>query len=325
MKTKSVLLGVAVSLFVSMLPAWAWDIPGHIMVAQMANDRLNPRAAAKLREIAPHLHLTTSSGTHDYNAVNVAAWADNIKHQHGGPFAGEFKHWHFIDLGCDAADPDVFAHPPTMTIQNGDIVSALNRCVAVVKGGHDPLITNEVIAVALIVHLVGDIHQPLHCTTHYLTQTNVEPGHRRELKDDGGGNAVVVRNFKNEFPNLHEFWDVAYKVSRATFGGTITAGPDLETFQTTPAGADVKAATTAILKFAPAGTGSSHANFEQWARETHALGCSEVYGKLSKHKEGEAVKLSAAYVKNARRVASEQLCLAGFRLAALLNELYPNQ
>ena len=65
MKTKSVLLGVAVSFFISMLPALAFDIPGHMLVAQIAHDRLNPRAAAKLREIAPHLHLTTSCTTHD--------------------------------------------------------------------------------------------------------------------------------------------------------------------------------------------------------------------------------------------------------------------
>ena len=316
MKTRLCLLVAAVA---AILNAHAWDISGHMIVAKIAHDRLNPKAAARLEALAPQLQFNTSH----YNSVNVAAWADNIKHLHGGPFAGQFKNWHFIDLGCEASDPDLIADPPKMSIQNGDVVSALKRCVAVVKGGHDPFITNEVIAVALIVHLVGDIHQPLHCTTDYYLQPHVEPGHKRPQMHDAGGNAVLVSNFKDKYPNLHEFWDVGYKVKRALLIGTITSAPDLDTFATTPTDAAIRAAAADISKFPPLASVNMHADFEQWARETHALGCASGYGNLKKYVEGKPVKLGAAYVKNARQVASQQLCLAGFRLASLLNELYP--
>src|SRR5439155_1705313 len=121
---------------------------------------------------------------------------------------GYFRQWHFLDLGCPDSHFELLTNPAPMTLTNGDVVSALKQCVAVVKGHSNPLIADEATAVALIVHLVGDIHQPLHCSTHYYTHAHVEPGHERAGMgtDDGGGNAVVISNFSDTYTNLHSFW-----------------------------------------------------------------------------------------------------------------------
>ena len=55
-----------------MLATWplaAWDIPGHMIVAQIAYGRLNTNAAAHLTQLAGQLKL----GQHTYNPVNMAA------------------------------------------------------------------------------------------------------------------------------------------------------------------------------------------------------------------------------------------------------------
>ncbi len=56
--------------------------------------------------------------------------------------------------------------------------------------------------------------------------------------------------------------------------------------------------------------------------ETHALACAEVYGTLNEPYGARNVKLSEQYVTQSTEIARRQIVLAGYRLAALLNELY---
>ncbi|HUK84108.1 MAG TPA: S1/P1 nuclease, partial [Verrucomicrobiae bacterium] len=106
--------------------ARAWDGTGHMLVAQIAYDRLNPKARARVDALASQLD---SNGV-PYNAVSIACWPDDIKGKDfNSPFQGQFKPWHYIDIGCLATDPDVLGHPPTLTRTNGDVVVALNYCV----------------------------------------------------------------------------------------------------------------------------------------------------------------------------------------------------
>ena len=72
---------------------------------------------------------------------------------------------------------------------DGDIVEAIDRIVAELKGGQlDP--AQEQLYLKMLVHLVGDLHQPMH--TGHLS--------------DRGGNSVPVRVFGRE-SNLHAVWD----------------------------------------------------------------------------------------------------------------------
>ena len=142
----------------------------------------------------------------------------------------------------------------------------------------------------VLVHLTGDVHQPLHCTSRF---TKSQP------KGDQGGNLVFV----NPGRNLHAFWD------------------DLAGTDTTDAYVNRYAAeiTAEFVR------GNSHAprlsrDPKKWIDEGFDLAKREVYtlGPETGSRE-HPLTLPPIYEENARRVARIQLAKAGFRLAAVLN------
>ena len=61
---------------------------------------------------------------------------------------------------------------------------------------------------------------------------------------------------------------------------------------------------------------------KKWALETHKIACAQVYGTLGEPYGARGIKLQQKYVDEAVQTARGQIVLAGYRLAALLNELY---
>jgi len=175
---------------------------------------------------------------------------------------------------------------------------------------------------ALIIHLVGDIHQPLHCATHYYAQPKVEPGHKRPELSDAGGNAIGISNFHDQYPELHQLWDTAYKLNFSN--GEIKSGPDLSVDSTTPNGDSVKKAAKDVQTVQVKTCDTCKADFAAWAKETHELGCSTAYGLLGQDLEKSERTLDENYVKAAHDMACKQMCIAAGRLADLLNDLYGN-
>src|SRR6266404_3917616 len=132
MKVKNLPSFAIVSLLVvtAALNARAWDGTGHMLVAQVAYDRLNDKARARVDELAAKLQ---KNGV-PYNAVNIACWPDDIKGFDADPqFHNLYKPWHYIDIGCSPTDPDILGNPPALTPTNGDILVALPYCVDVIR------------------------------------------------------------------------------------------------------------------------------------------------------------------------------------------------
>jgi S1/P1 Nuclease len=292
----------------------AWDGTGHMLVAQIAYERLNPKARVRVDELASQLDRT---GT-PYNAVSLACWPDDIKDKNSkSPFQGKFRPWHYIDIGCSTNDPDVFAHAAALSQTNGDVVAALNLCVGVIKNKKtNELVPSQAVALALVMHFVGDIHQPLHTTARY--NPNPKPGDK--YKDDAGGNGVSVANLVDTpwSKNLHTFWDEAYR--RFYQDGEVKAMPEL-------AEVDVMTnpATKEWMKRLEADAPSNpNLQFDAkgWALESHAIACTMVYGTLGEPYGARNIKLQEKYVNEAVQIARHRIVLAGYRLAALLNELY---
>jgi len=298
----------------AMLSAGAWDNTGHMLAAQIARDRLNDKARARVDALAAQLD---NNGT-PYNGVSIACWPDDIKAREStSPFRGQFRPWHYIDIGCLPTDPDVFRSRPVLTVTNGNVIVALNHCVALIKNRQiDSLVPNEPVALALVMHFVGDIHQPLHTTTRY--NPDPKPGDR--YKDDAGGNGLTVTNLLDtQWPkNLHTFWDEAYR--RYYKNGDVKATPEL--LEATALGSpEMKGWIKRLEHDAPI---KSDLQFDPkaWALEGHAIACTQVYGTLGAPYGSRDVKLQQRYVNEAVRTARRQIVLAGCRLAALLNELY---
>jgi len=252
----------------------------------------------------------------------MACWMDDIKgNRDDVPFHGQFKPWHYIDIGIAPTDPK-----PSFDVTNptdessGNIVQALKRAVAVVQGGTDPLITDKVAAMCMIVHLVGDIHQPLHCST-YDFPTSAPDG---KPDTDAGGNRVTVTD-SPEQPgktgprklNLHAFWDEAY---RARFADgkvaldNIPYGQGHQDSEIDPYKFDVSA-------YAPGPEVSLKTDFEAWAMESNQLAKDYIYGALTFDSSHRDTDISEDYVKKANELAKKRIVLAGYRLAELLNNL----
>jgi hypothetical protein len=292
----------------------AWDGTGHMLIAQIAHDRLNDKARARVDALAAQLD---NNGV-PYNAVTVACWADDIKDRNSkSPFQGQFKPWHYIDIGCLPTDPDVLAHPPALTATSGDVITALNHCVDLIKNKKtDALVPNEAVALALVMHCVGDIHQPLHTTARY----NPNPKPTDKYKDDAGGNGISLANLADTpwSKNLHSFWDEAYR--RYYKDGEVRATPPLS--EATALGSpEMKEWMKQLEPYAPAHPDLQF-DVKKWVMGSHEIACTQVYGTLDAPYGARDVKLTEKYVTDATRTARQQIELAGYRLAALLNDLY---
>ena len=296
------------------LNARAWDGSGHMLVAQVAYDRLNDKARAHVDELAAKLH----KGDTPYNAINIACWADDIKGPASDPqFRGLFKPWHYIDIGCNTNDPDQFANPPALTPTNGNVLVALTHCVDLIKKKQtDALVPNESVALALVMHFVGDIHQPLHTTARY----NPDPKPADKFKDDAGGNGVSVANLGDEVwgKNLHSFWDESYR--RYYENGEVKTLDPLD-HALAPDSPPMK---EWLKKLPLDATGKVDTSYDvkKWIMESHEIACKQVYGTLGEPYGAKNIVLKEEYVKQATNTARHQLVVAGYRLAALLNDLY---
>jgi hypothetical protein len=306
---------VCLSAIITAFNVSAWDGTGHMLVAQIAHDRLNDKARARVDALASQI---TSNGA-AYNAVTLACWMDDIKgRDFPSPLQGHFKTWHYIDISCLTNDPDVLAHPVTLTTTNGDVITVLNHCVDLIKNKKtDALVPDEAVALAVIEHCVGDIHQPLHTTARY--NPNPKPDDR--YKDDAGGNGVSLANLADTpwGKNLHSFWDEAYR--RSYKDGEVKATSPMLNEATAVGSPEMKDWMKELKSYAPSKPDLGF-DAKKWALESHEIACTQVYGTLGAPYGARDVKLSEKYVTDAQNTARHQIVLAGYRLAALLNDLY---
>ena len=270
-----------------------WGAGGHMMTAQIAFSRLNPTAKAKAIELLAIDINPAAVTAKSTDFVNASHWADDLR-----PFAefDSFKALHFIDkpfpLGSNlpAIDPE-------------NIVKALEDNVNILKTSTDK--NAQAQALRFIIHFVGDIHQPLHCTTR-VTAANPD--------GDRGGNLFKIKILKNgklQDSNLHSYWD----------GGIGAFPPTGNNFAPPPLRSVVRAANQAKAANPatnPALKLDDPFNFAAWSDESFALGKSVVYKGIQSGK-----KPTPAYNQKALKVARQRVAWGGYRLAALLNAIWP--
>jgi S1/P1 Nuclease len=137
-------------------------------------------------------------------------------------------------------------------------------------------------ALMFIVHFVGDMHQPLHCSDN----------------KDKGGNDVKLEFFGNP-SNLHSVWDS---------GLLGRMGTEDEMF----ARLNAELTRGRAKKW---GRGS----VESWADQIHKTAQKTTYGKLPKAPAGGQIQVNAEYVREADPLIQTELEKAGARLAFVLN------
>ncbi len=251
-------------------PAAAWSGPGHQVIGAVAEERLTPAARAMVRAIA---------GDEPLSSPGIAAWADALRDPATRP-------WHYVNIPFSSGRYDPARDCP----RGACAVAALLRAEAVLRDPRAPAIARAD-ALRWIVHLVGDLHQPLHA------------GDGR----DRGGNELRVRLRERRQPtNLHRVWD-ADVVSR------IVKRRDPE-----------RAARALLARVPPQEAARWAAQLDPavWAGESSAQ-ARAIYAALGVAPgEREIVPLRPWEYEQAHREQVEaDLARAGVRLAAVLNGL----
>jgi hypothetical protein len=304
---KCLLAVVVLLLLVASVQALAWNSVGHMTVAYAAYQNLTQvekdRAAAllKLNPLYPKWVKFIPAGTSAadsemYVFMMAATWPDEIKSPGSGytgfdtPPRGEsptlnggysdkqlHKYWHFINTPFSE---DGTALPPVGGPTAVDKIGAFRAALA--TGEPDLLKSYDLV---WLIHLVGDVHQPLHCSTRV---TKAAP------RGDEGGNSVVVAGPDKE---LHAFWDDAVGLGETqNFMTAVKVG------QTLPA---------------PDPSLVGDAKEDDWAAESFSLAKSAVYVAPVGPGLGPYT-MDATYTANTRQIAQQRIALAGARLANLL-------
>lgn len=311
----------AVSLTLS-TAALGWGSVGHEAVGAIADQLISGRRAeAEVRKLLMPGESLRS----------VAMWADCAKGYCADP-TGELvqfvranphhAHYHYTDVPFQASRYQA----GSVGTSEEDIVHILTQCIAVLKGASGPRSNPHSFspreALLLLVHLVGDIHQPLHVGSAYVSDKDefVVPAsaaavdNARIFKTDGDNDLLLGAE------SLHRFWDVRAvedAMRRLTVGepGKLaqllsTAPPDMPivTGDVTKWPAKWATETLAASKRAHAGVSiQEHEQAHSSARAAHRL---------------FRVTAPLDYAQIASVVASTQLQRAGYRLAAVLEAVW---
>jgi hypothetical protein len=263
-----------------------------MMVASIAFKRLNPRAKAQAMALLARPINPAAVTAQSTDFINAAHWADDLR-----PFAefDSFKPLHFIDKPFSTDGTPL----PTDLPEPDNIVKALEDNVNTLKTSTDK--DAQAQALRFIIHFVGDIHQPLHSATRVSSALP---------QGDRGGNSVSI-NVGGKKTNLHSYWDGGIGSFPKT--GPNFAPPPLS--QIPAAVAKAKAgnpATNPKLKL------NDPFNYAAWADESFALAKSTAYQGMQ-----NGVTPSATYNTKALKVARQRVAWGGYRLAALLNAIWP--
>jgi len=169
MKLLTSLFMIFLTAFLIPLPCFAWDATAHQTVAWIAQSRLTPEA----KQVVDRLLAQEPGST----LINITSWADEHR-------SSENTRWHYVNFPRHTCHYQAARDCP-----DGECVVAkidsLNATLH--SGASDP---EKLLALKFLVHLVGDVHQPLHAGFGY----------------DKGGNRYQVQ-YLGEPTNLHALWD----------------------------------------------------------------------------------------------------------------------
>ena len=330
--------------------AHAWHKSGHWLVAYMTWELLDESdRRAELIEILkhhPHRDLFLRANCPDdvdsdeWMFVQAANWPDwvarpvgkNITAEDAEEIVRTYSHlnWHFVNLPIaydkSLTDVDREKQFASLLAPSADDTVAPRHALDALRVSLSELqdekttAQQKAIALSWILHLVGDIHQPMHAATLIASREHFPPDGLLLPKGDQGGNLVGVQlgTGNSSVISLHRLWDghvpgeLPYPQSRAlALAWSREKSGDRSS--------DIA---------------DKHVNDpKEWILESHRLACEHAYRDVgnalvlapllvSPDDRGSKLPkppiLSDAYVENLKAVSERRLKLAARRLAALL-------
>lgn len=275
---------------------WAWGEDGHRVIALVADHYLTP---ATRQRIATTLAFDGGlAPAVPRDIASAGPWADRYRDSDRNGAALRYRQtsrWHYVNL--DLRTPDLrkacYGRPPLQPDQlaargpaRACIVDKIRQFRAEwLAPDTDP--AERQLALLFLLHLVADLHQPLH------------------VSDDGdqGGNRVDLAAPGFKTGSLHRFWDTAI-VRRLDSSPTRLAARLVD-------GIDARQATE-----------WRRGDVVAWAMETHAVAVDAVYAPLPAPQRDtgrrDVLRVGADYVDAAAEATALQLRRAGVRLARML-------
>ncbi|HJQ39557.1 MAG TPA: S1/P1 nuclease [Thermoanaerobaculia bacterium] len=211
-------------------PAFAWGPVAHRVIARVAESQLDSRVRARAQALNDGASL-----------VELATEADEIRNARP-----ETKLWHFVDIPIAKN-----AYVESRDCRNDDcVVDRIEQFQARLANKNLSTARRRE-ALMFLVHLIADVHQPLHASDNH---------------DDGGTDTTV--RFGSKKRKFHSVWDSGL-VSRAGTEASLTA--ELRQM---------------IARGVPAGTANGDA--EDWANESHKAGQAAYAQILKDHRLSSA-------------------------------------
>ncbi|MFA5959180.1 MAG: S1/P1 nuclease [Tatlockia sp.] len=254
--------------------SYGWNAQGHRLVAQIAYDNMTFKAKQRFNQINHALDKVYKPE----NLVDSAVWLDTLYVNN--------KKWmserHYISLPFSFDGTKLIPPKPL------NAVTAIASAKAVLQS--DASAYQKGISLRILLHVVGDIHQPLHAATQYS---------RAFPRGDKGGNRFNLG--KNPVaPNLHAYWDRG--------GGFLKPSKNFSHTQLEKKAHDLEHRW-------PCHPENMQLNVYQWAQESQKLAITKAY-RLRR-----GTKPTKQYNALVKETTKKQIVLAGCHLAALLNQL----
>ncbi len=292
----------------------AWDDTGHKLTMAIAWERMSPQArerAVKILLSAPedsdlsvfYLQNSRSDEAKKMELFMIAStWADIVRDK---KFKNRFDKyhqgdWHYADTFWREANGKVeilndFQEPKGKAVEQ---LFAFDKMLR----GNNASDADKAIALAWVLHLGGDIHQPLHTSARV---TELEP------KGDQGGNTFELTPKdapRENRVNLHWFWD-------SIVGRNIPRQNDACDSEYLPA---IAQEMTKKYPFAKMQNRLKLGKFDEWQQEGFKLASTKLFPDTLKRNEMP----SENYKKTAFEISQEQIALAGYRIGEMLNQIF---
>ncbi len=293
MKRILAFLWIVASLALSQRNIFAWDGAGHMLIAAEAFRQLSPELQAQAIEALKahpdydewvksyHSNPTVSQAA--YVFMRASMWPDEIRGS-GSPY--DHPEWHFIDYPL--RPPEFFLEADQRPTNN--VLFGLMQCEKTLSDTNaDPELRAAYLS--FLIHLIGDMHQPLHCCSLFTTAYP---------EGDRGGNDFYVER-DGQGVRLHGIWDgllgtIPHPLAQWAYSFKIEAEYPRDSLPQL----------------------GMHTTPRDWSLESRHLAFE--YGYLNGNLKGSidpetAPPLPPGYITAAKRVAEQQGALAGYRLA----------
>jgi hypothetical protein len=152
----------------------AWGLLGHRIVGQIADSYLTAKTKTEITKIL------------GFESIAIASnWPDFVK---SDPAYKYLSLWHYVNLksGLTFNEVDSFLRADTTT----NAFTKTNFLIRELKTNKLLPTDKKILYLRLLIHIVGDLHQPMHLGR----------------IEDRGGNAIKVKWFSDDV-NLHQIWD----------------------------------------------------------------------------------------------------------------------